>query len=190
MTALFFGSFNPVHVGHLIIAEYFAQQPSVEEVWLVVSPHNPHKPKRGLLDQYHRLDFVERAIANTPGVRASTVEFALPQPSYTTVTLAHLRELHPNREFALIMGLDNLESLPRWRNHEAILAHHRILVYPRLKVATPALMQHPQVQVMDAPVIELSSSHIREALAQGRSVRHMLPEGMYDYLVRERFYAD
>jgi nicotinate-nucleotide adenylyltransferase len=193
--ALFFGSFNPVHVGHCIIAEAMLNQPGVEEVWLVVSPQNPLKKKATLLDQYHRLDLVRRAVEDTPGLRVSDIEFRLPLPSYTSHTLAYLAEMHPEREFSLIMGADTLATLPKWRAWEQILADHEILVYPRLDEHNqlvnpdPTLTEHPNVRLVDAPIVELSATEIRAALKEGRSVRHYLPAGLYEYIVRERFYG-
>ena len=131
-TGLFFGTFNPIHVGHLIIANHMAEHSDLEEVWLVVTPHNPHKKKASLLADHHRWQMVYRATENYPRLKPSNIEFSLPQPSYTVVTLAHLQEKYPGHEFALIMGEDNLKNLHKWKNYEVILKNHHIYVYPRI----------------------------------------------------------
>lgn len=175
-TALFFGSFNPVHVGHLLIADYFAQQ--LGETWMVLSPHNPHKDRRTLAGDYDRLALLELGIGDNERVKASQVEFKLPKPSYTVDTLTHLRERYPTRSFALIMGGDNLLSFERWRNPHQILAHHELHVYvrPDYEVAG-RFAEHPQVHLhQDVPQMHLSSSLIRRRLAAGESVRYLTPE--------------
>jgi nicotinate-nucleotide adenylyltransferase len=187
-TGLFFGSFNPIHIGHLILAEYFATQTDLEEVWLVITPQNPLKKKDSLLDQYHRLDLVHRAIAHNPRLRASDVEFKLEKPSYTIHTLVHLREQHPDRQFTLIMGEDNLVSLPRWKNHEQLLQQFEIMVYPRVGQFPTELAGHKSVQLLNAPVIEISSSQIRQNIKHGLSIRYLVPDSIHDYLTEQQFY--
>lgn len=187
-TGLFFGSFNPIHVGHLILAEYFATQTGLDEVWLVVTPQNPLKKKDSLLDQYLRLDLVNRAIADNPRLRSSNIEFQLPKPSYTIHTLIHLEEKYPDRQFSLIMGEDNLVSLPRWKNFEELLRRFEIWVYPRVGQVATELAGHPQVHLVQAPVIEISSTQIRENLRTGKSVRYLLPEQIHDYVIKEQLY--
>lgn len=188
-TGLFFGSFNPIHVGHLILAEYFATQTELDEVWLVVTPQNPLKKKDSLLDQYLRLDLVHRAIESNNNLRASDVEFKLNKPSYTIHTLIHLREQHPDRQFSLIMGEDNLVSLPRWKNFEQILEQFEVLVYPRVGQHPSELAGHPHVHLVQAPVVEISSSQIRNLLKNKQSIRYLVPDTIHDYLLKEGFYA-
>ncbi len=188
MTALFFGSFNPVHVGHLIIADYFAGQ--LGETWMVVSPHNPHKVRKSLANDYDRLALLEAGIGENARVKASKVEFGLPTPSYTVDTLAYLRQEHPLRRFALIMGGDNLVSLPRWKNPEEILRHHEVHVYLRPgSVVSGPYAVHPQVKLhADAPQMEISSSYIRAKLAAGREVRYLVPEAVREELLAKGMY--
>jgi nicotinate-nucleotide adenylyltransferase len=188
-TGLFFGSFNPIHIGHLILAEYFATQTELEEVWLVVTPQNPLKKKDSLLDQYLRLDLVNRAISDNARLRASDIEFQLPKPSYTIHTLIYLEEKYPDRSFSLIMGEDNLVSLPRWKNYEELMRRFEIWVYPRVGQTQTHLAGHPNIHLVQAPVIEISSTQIRENLHLGKSVRYLLPEQIHDYILRERFYS-
>ena len=188
MTALFFGSFNPVHVGHLIIANYFAEQ--LGETWMVLSPHNPHKERKSLANDYDRLALLELGIGDNPKVRTSNVEFALPKPSYTVDTLAHLRDKYPQRDFALIMGGDNLVSLPRWKNADEIVKHHQVHVYlrPDYEVSGP-YADHPQVKLhRDAPQMQISSSYIRTALSQNRSVRYLVPDAVRQELHAKGLY--
>jgi nicotinate-nucleotide adenylyltransferase len=187
-TGLFFGSFNPIHIGHLILAEYFATQTELDEVWLVVTPQNPLKKKDSLLDQYLRLDLVNRAILDNPRLRASDIEFQLPKPSYTIHTLVHLEEKYRDRQFSLIMGEDNLVSLPRWKNYEELLNRFDLWVYPRVGQSPTALAGHPRVHLVQAPVIEISSTQIRENLRNGRSVRYLLPEQIHDFVIKEQLY--
>ena len=187
-TALFFGSFNPIHVGHLIIANSMLQQDGIDEVWLVVSPHNPLKERSALLADHHRLQMVRRAIDDNYRLRARDIEMHLPQPSYTVVTLAALGEKYPDRQFCLIMGSDNLASLHRWRNYEYILQNYHILVYPRPGSEHCALRDHPSVTMVDVPMIDISSSYIRRLLAEHRDVRYLLTEPVYKYLTEMHFY--
>jgi nicotinate-nucleotide adenylyltransferase len=187
-TGLFFGSFNPVHVGHLILAEYFATQTELEEVWLVLSPQNPLKKRDSLLDQYLRLDLVHRAIESNPKLRVSDIEFKMPRPSYTIHTLIRLREQHPDRSFSIIMGEDNLVSLPRWKNYEQLLEQFEVLVYPRVGQHPSNLAGHPHVHLVQAPVIEVSSSQIRQYIQNKQSVRYLLPDSIYAYVLKEGFY--
>ncbi len=187
-TALFFGSFNPIHVGHLIIANTMVQHGEVDEVWLVVSPQNPLKERATLLADHHRLAMVRRAIDDNYRLKACDIEMHLPVPSYTVVTLAALQEKHPTHEFSLIMGSDNLESLHRWRNYEHILAHHRIFVYPRPGSEHCPLASHPSVTMVDVPMMDISSTYIRQQIQAGRDVRYLLSEPVYQYLTEMHFY--
>lgn len=185
---LYFGTFNPIHVGHCIIAQYMLEFTDLDEVWFVVTPHNPHKKKSTLLDDRQRLHMVNLAIGEHYKLRVSDVEFGLPQPSYTATTLAYLEESHPDHSFHLIMGEDNLESFPRWRNHEAILEEHDLYVYPRINSDGGQLKDHPKVHITGAPIIEIASTDIRQAIKEGKDVSFMLPEAVWTYIDQELFY--
>lgn len=185
---LFFGSFNPVHVGHMIIANYMAEFTDLNKVWMVVSPHNPLKEKSSLLKDYHRLDLVHRAIGDYSKIRVTDIEFNLPQPSYTIDTLIYLEEKFPQNEFAVIMGADNLETLPKWKNYKKILERYDVLVYPRLHSDGGALKDHPRVHITDAPLINISSSFIRKAIKEKKDVCFYLPLNVYGYVTEMNFY--
>ncbi len=179
---LFFGSFNPIHVGHLIIANYMATQTDLDKVWLVVSPQNPLKPKKTLARDYDRLHLAKLGIGDNPRIEVSNVEFSLPKPSYTIDTLAFLKEKYPDREFALIMGGDNIATLHQWKHYEQILAGYDIYVYNRPNYDPGALAQHPRVRLFEAPLLDLSATYIRDCLRSGKSVRYMVPDDVYEYL--------
>lgn len=188
---LFFGSFNPIHIGHLILANYILENSNMEELWFVVSPQNPFKEKKSLLNDYNRLEMVELSIKNYPKMRASNVEFSLPQPSYTIDTLTYLKEKHPNHSFALIMGEDNLKHLHKWKNSDLLINQHQIIVYPRVyngKMEDADYLQHENITLIDAPIIELSASKIREMIKEKKNVRPMLPPEVFDYLDASNFY--
>ena len=187
-TALFFGSFNPIHVGHLIIANTMLQQEEIDEVWMVVSPQNPLKERSSLLADHHRLQMVRSAIDDNYRLRACDIEMHLPIPSYTVVTLAALGEKYPDREFCLIMGSDNLATFQRWRNYEYILEHYHLYVYPRPGSERCPLRNHPNVTMVDVPMMDISSSYIRAQIAAGRDVRYLLTEPVYKYLTEMHFY--
>ncbi|MCC3154349.1 nicotinate (nicotinamide) nucleotide adenylyltransferase [Hymenobacter sp. BT770] len=172
---LLFGSFNPVHVGHLILAEYFATRTDLAEVWLVVSPHSPFKEVADLLPDTERLRLVELALAGNPHLRAEDIEFSLPRPSYTIATLDALRRRHPALEFVLLMGADNLPGLPRWQESARLLSEVDIYIYPRPNVELPELTPFPRVQVMAAPLLDISATYIRESLRAGHSIRYLVP---------------
>lgn len=186
---LFFGSFNPIHTGHLIIANYMANYTELDEVWLIVTPHNPLKKKDSLINQYDRLEMVNLAIEQAENIRSSTIEFTLPQPSYTIDTLTYLREKYPEKAFVLIMGSDNLASLHKWKNHETILRDHSILVYPRPDYAVPAeLAGHPSVTITDTPLMEFSSTFIRNAVKHGKSIRYFVPDSVMAFIENKGLY--
>lgn len=187
---LFFGSFNPIHIGHLIIANHLVEHSAMDELWLVVTPQNPFKEKQSLLDNHLRLEMVNLAIEEYPKLRASNIEFQLPQPNYTVNTLAYLEEKFPNVSFALIMGEDNLKSLHKWKNYEYILEHYPIYVYPRISEGEMPdnLVQHPHIKRVTAPIIELSSTFIREEIKARRNVRPLLPEKVWQYIDRTGVY--
>lgn len=181
---LFFGSFNPIHIGHLIIANYLVENNNLNELWFIVSPQNPFKEKKTLLQENQRLDMVERALKNYPKMRASNVEFSLPRPSYTIDTLTYLKEKYPNLQFTLIMGEDILETFHKWKNAERLVANHPILVYPRIfeNRNTEKYYQHPNISIVKAPIIEISATEIRAMIKTGKNVRPMLPPEVFEYL--------
>ena len=185
---LFFGSFNPVHVGHLIIANFMATQTDLDKVWLVVSPQNPLKPKKTLARDYDRLHLVQLGIGDNPKIQASNVEFDLPKPFYTIDTLAFLKEKYPDRSFALIMGGDNLASLHLWKNYEQILAGYDIYVYKRPAYDVGELAAHPRVRICEAPLLDISATYIRECLRTGKSVRYLVPDAVWEYLESGKLY--
>ena len=187
-TGLFFGSFNPVHTGHMILANYMATQTPLAEVWMVVSPQNPFKKQNTLARDYDRFHLVELAIGDTPGLRASRVEFSLPKPSYTIDTLAVLRDQHPERDFALIMGSDNLETLPKWKNADIILRDYDIHVYNRPGHPGGKLATHPRVTLYDAPLMQLSATYVRNCIQQNRSIRYLVPEAVASEIDRSNLY--
>lgn len=185
---LFFGSFNPIHVGHLIIANSMLELTDMDEVWFVVSPQNPFKERRTLLADHHRLQMVRVAIDDNYKLRACDAELHLPIPSYTVVTLAHLAEKYPNKRFSLIMGGDNLENFRRWRNYEHILENYDIYVYPRPGSELDDLTHHPHVHLVNLPTMDISSSYIRQLIADGHSPRYLLTDPVFNYLTEMHFY--
>lgn len=187
-TGLFFGSFNPVHVGHMVLANYFLAETELKEVWFVVSPHNPLKEKSGLIHERYRLEMVKLAIGDFVKMKASNIEFGLPQPSYTVNTLAHLQEKYPKKEFALIMGSDNLQTFHKWKNYEAILEKHFIYVYPRPGFDEGKFKGHPKIKMTEAPLIEISSTYIRKAVKEKKDVRFYMPAPAWEYMKEMHFY--
>lgn len=187
---LYFGTFNPIHVGHLIIANHMAEFTDMDQVWMVVTPHNPLKKKSTLLDDHHRLEMVHLAAEGYDHIRPSDIEFKLPQPNYTVNTLVHLLEKYPTHEFSLIMGEDNLNSLHKWKNYEVLLQNHDIYVYPRIngESANEELINHPRVHRIDAPVIEISSTFIRKSIKDGKNVKPLLPQKVWEYIDHNLFY--
>ena len=187
---LFFGSFNPIHIGHLIMANYLVEHTDLNEIWLVVTPHNPLKKKAGLLNDFQRLTMARLATENYPKIKASHIEFDLPQPNYTIDTLTILQEKYPDKQFVLLMGADNLAGLPKWKNYEAILAYYQIYVYPRLtdKKVPDYLTDHAAVKMIKAPIIEISATQIRKDIKTGRNVRPLLPPEVFQYLDEMNFY--
>ncbi|MBV6442275.1 MAG: nicotinate-nucleotide adenylyltransferase [Haliscomenobacteraceae bacterium CHB4] len=185
---LFFGSFNPIHVGHLIIANYMATQTDLDKVWLVVSPQNPLKPKKTLARDYDRLHLTRLGIGDNPKIQASNVEFDLPKPSYTVDTLAFLKEKYPDREFALIMGGDNLATLHLWKNYEHLLTHYDIYVYRRPAFDLGEWATHPRVRICEAPLLDISATYIRDCIRKGKSVRYLVPDAVWEYLESSNLY--
>lgn len=190
---LFFGSFNPIHIGHLILSNYIVEHSDMDELWFVVSPQNPFKQKKSLLNDHYRLDMVELAIKHYPKMRASNIEFSLPKPSYTIDTLTYLKERHPNHTFALIMGEDNLEGLHKWKNADYLVDNHQIIVYPRISEnenSQSKYSQHPNIHKIDAPIIELSATEIRKMIKERKNTRPMLPPEVFDFLDKNGFYEN
>ena len=199
---LYFGTFNPIHVGHLVIANYMAEFTDLEQIWLVVTPHNPLKDKSTLLNDRHRFNMVQEAIFDSAKLMASDVEFKLPKPSYTITTLTYLQEKYSKHEFSLIMGEDNLRTFHKWYNHEVILEKHKLYVYPRVLTVHEELevktisndllnnyRSHKNVIICDdAPVMKVSSSFIRDAIKNGKDVRYLLTEPVYKYIDEMNFY--
>jgi len=187
---LYFGTFNPIHTGHLIIANYMVEFSELSEIWMVVTPHNPFKKKSSLLENHHRLEMVYKACEDYPNLKPSDIEFSLPQPNYTVNTLIQLEEKYPNLEFALIMGEDNLKSLHKWKNYEVILERYPIYVYPRISegLVENEFLNNDKITRISAPIIELSSTFIRNAVKEGKNIRPMLPEKVWKYLDEMNFY--
>lgn len=186
---LYFGTYNPIHIGHLAIANYMVEFTDINQLWFVVSPQNPHKIKKKLLDDYQRLEMVHRAVEGDDRMRASNIEFNLPKPSYTVDTLAYLKEQHPNYDFVILMGSDNLENFHKWKNYEAILENYGIIVYPRPGFDRSKIPDHKNITIAEeAPLMEISSSFIRSAIRDGKDVRHFLPAKTWEYLEEMNFY--
>ena len=187
---LFFGSFNPVHCGHMVLAGYMSEFTDLEQIWFIVSPHNPLKLKNSLLQDYHRLSLVKIAIGDNRKLKASDIEFKLPRPSYTINTLAYLFEKFPSHQFVLILGSDNLESFTKWKNYSEILDQVELYVYPRKDSAGGELINHPKVKKIPAPLMEISSSFIRDAIHNKKDIRYMLPEKVWEYIDEMSFYKN
>ncbi len=187
---LYFGTFNPIHAGHLIIANHMAEFTELEQIWLVVTPHNPLKKKDTLLDDYQRLQLVYLATEDYPSLKPSDIEFKLPQPNYTIHTLVHLQEKYPQHEFSLIMGEDNLKSLHKWKNYEQILENYSVYVYPRISAEpdNAKFQNHPRVIFVDAPIVEISSTFIRESIKNKKNIRPLLPEKAWQYIDHNNLY--
>tara|TARA_R110002049_G_scaffold11079_3_gene53160 strand:+ start:318 stop:896 length:579 start_codon:yes stop_codon:yes gene_type:complete len=187
---LYFGTFNPIHVGHLTIANHLAEHSDLDQVWFVVTPLSPFKKKSSLLDNYQRLEIVHLATKDYDKLRPSDIEFGLKQPNYTIDTLAYLFEKFPKYDFSLIMGEDNLKSFHKWKNYELILENHHIYVYPRISEGKTDTQfnDHPKIIKVDAPIMELSSTFIRNEIKNGNNVRPMLPEHVWKYIDEMNFY--
>jgi len=187
---LYFGTFNPIHIGHLTIANYIAEYSDLDQVWFVVTPHSPFKKKSSLLDNNHRYQMVMRATEDYQKLKPSNIEFKLPQPNYTINTLVHLQEKYPDYAFCLIMGEDNLKSFHKWKNYELILEDYEIYVYPRISEGKTESQfdKHPKIHKVDAPIMELSSTFIRNAIKEKKNIRPMLPEYVWQYLDEMNFY--
>jgi nicotinate-nucleotide adenylyltransferase len=184
---LYFGSFNPIHIGHLIIASHILNATELEKVWLVISPQNPFKKAASLLNEYDRLHLAQLAVDGNDNIRAIDIEFSLPKPSYTSHTLAYLKEKYPTHQFSIIMGSDSFQNLGNWKNADAIIAHYPILVYKRpgfdIEDSYGAM-----VNVMDAPLLEISATHIRGLVEAGKSIRYLVPDKVEREILDSRFY--
>lgn len=185
---LFFGSFNPIHNGHLAIAEYIYEYSDIDELWFVVSPQNPLKRRHNLLDDHHRLEMVYLAIGDDPRFRVSDIEFHMPKPSYTIDTLSYLSDKYKNYTFKMIIGADNLVSFDKWKNYELLAEKYTRLVYPRHGVSEEEISKHKNIEIVDAPKIEISSSFIRKAISEGKKLSFFLPEKVFEYIDKMNFY--
>jgi nicotinate-nucleotide adenylyltransferase len=187
---LYFGTFNPIHVGHLTIANHMAEYSGLDEIWMVVTPHNPLKKKSTLLDNHHRIAMVDIALEDYPKIKSSKIEFDLEQPNYTVNTLAVLEEKYPENEFCLIMGEDNLKSFHKWKNYEVILDRYHLYVYPRISegILETRFDGHAKITKVSAPIMELSSTFIRKGIKEGKNIRPMLPQNVWEYLDEMNFY--
>jgi nicotinate-nucleotide adenylyltransferase len=188
-TGLFFGSFNPIHIGHLVIANYMVEYTDLDKLWFVVSPRNPLKNAKNLLNEYDRLDLVRLAIEGDDRMEVSNVEFNMPRPSYTIDTLTHLQEKFPNNEFVPIMGTDTALTLPKWKNHEALLENFQVYVYPRPDIKLEELIDSPSIHHYDAPLMKISASFIRRAIKQGKSIKYMVPDAVIYHIDKWGFYS-
>lgn len=187
---LFFGTFNPIHIGHIIIGNYMVENTDLEQVWFVVTPHNPLKKKLGLLDDYQRLEMVHRALSPYDKLRPSDIEFKLPQPNFTTHTLLKLEEKYSGHQFSLIVGGDNLRTFQKWKNYHHILDNYKLYVYPRpgIEKGLPEVLTHPGVIITDAPLIDISATLIRQQIKAGKNVRAFMPLEAWQYMDEMNFY--
>jgi nicotinate-nucleotide adenylyltransferase len=188
ITGLYFGSFNPIHIGHMVIANYMVEFTNLEQLWFVVSPQNPLKEKKSLLQDYHRLEMVRLAVEEDDRFKVSDIEFKLPTPSYTIDTLTYLQEKYPGREFQLVMGADGLRTFHKWKNADLIVKKYHRLIYPRPGTDREAASHLPNATLVDAPVMEISSSFIRQAIKEGKNMSHLVPSKAYTYMREMHFY--
>ncbi len=179
---LFFGSFNPVHIGHMLIADFLIHNSDLDQIWMVVTPHNPLKPKKSLAKDYDRLHLMRLATEDNNHIKPSDLEFSLPKPSYTVDTMAYVTEKYPQHDFHLIMGGDSIASLHRWKNYEVLLQKYKILVYRRPEYELGDLQNHESVTILDAPQIEISASYVRNRIKEKQSIRYLVPDAVYQYL--------
>jgi nicotinate-nucleotide adenylyltransferase len=186
--ALYFGSFNPIHTGHLIIAESILLQKEIDKVWFVVSPQNPFKKSQGLLNETSRFFLTQLAVENNEHFGASNIEFSLPKPSYTIDTLTYLKEKHPTHTFSLLMGGDNLEHFEKWKNYETIIENYKIYVYKRPDASNQNLLNHPNIIILDVPMIEISSTLIRSRIQKKESIRYLVPDVVREEIEKSGFY--
>jgi nicotinate-nucleotide adenylyltransferase len=186
---LFFGSFNPIHQGHLIIANIMVESTELEKVWFVVSPQNPFKKRETLLHEFDRLDMVDAAIYEDYNMKSCDIEFNMPKPSYTIDTMAYLSEKYPDHEFKLIIGEDNLKHFPKWKNHERILEDYGVFVYPRPDAQKTPLHDHPRVRMVAAPLIDISATFIRKCVKNNQSIRYLVPDPVISIIKSKKLYT-
>lgn len=186
-TGLYFGSFNPIHTGHLIIANHILNETSIDKIWFVVSPHNPFKESDTLLNEYERFHLVQKAIENDHRLKATDIEFSLPRPSYTVHTLAYLREKYPGQEFCLIMGSDSFQNLGKWKNADHIIKNYELVIYrrPGFEVVNSL---GANIQIMDAPLLEISATHIRKLVQEGKSIKYLVPPAVEEEIFKSGMY--
>jgi nicotinate-nucleotide adenylyltransferase len=187
---LFFGSFNPVHIGHLIIANHMANETDLDQVWMVVSPQNPFKDKKSLAKDRDRYNLVHLAIGDNPKLSVSDIEFSMPKPSYTIDTLTYLKEKYPNKIFYLIMGGDNVPTLPKWKNSEFLIENYKIYVYKRPGYDLGPLASHPNITSVEAPLLDISSTHIRQLIKERKSIQYLMPDAARLEIERSSIYSD
>ena len=187
---LYFGSFNPIHIGHLIIANHMVENSDLDELWMVVTPHNPLKKKSSLLNNHHRLEMVFLATEQYDKIKPSDIEFNLPQPNYTIQTLAHLSDKFPEHHFNIIMGEDNLKSFHKWKNYEAILEDYNLYVYPRISggIVENQFKSHPKIHRVDAPIVQISSTMIRNGIKEQKNCKPLLSHNVWKYIDEMNFY--
>ena len=185
---LFFGSFNPIHIGHLIIASIMAETTDLKKVWFIVSPQNPFKPSKGLLHEFDRYDMVRAAVYDSFKLEVNDIEFHLPKPSYTIHTLVHLSEKHPDKSFRVIIGEDNLHSFTKWKNYQRILDDYGLYVYPRPGAQPSDLKTHPNVTMVDAPMLDISATFIRNCIRKNQSIRYLVPDAVEEIIRTKGFY--
>ena len=186
---LYFGSFNPIHHGHLLIANYILDHSNLDQIWFVVSPQNPLKASNSLLNEYHRLFLVKTAVEGENKLKASDIEFKLPKPSYTADTMAYLQEKYPDHEFSIVMGSDSFQNLPKWKNFEWLLRNYPIYVYKR--PGHENLISYPQarqINILDAPLLPISATHIRKNIRDGKSIRYLVPDAVKAEIERNHYY--
>lgn len=186
---LFFGSFNPIHIGHLIIANVMHQSTDLDEVWFVVSPQNPFKKNNNLLHEFDRYDMVQAAIESDFHFRVTDIEFSMPKPSYTIDTLVVLEEKYPNHQFSLIIGGDNLVGFPKWKNYQMILDNYGLYVYPRPESGESELRDHPSVRMVDAPKMDISATLIRKMIRNNQSIKYLVPDRVNDLILSRRLFV-
>lgn len=187
---LFFGTFNPIHIGHMVLANYLAEFSDLDEVWFVITPMSPFKQKKSMLSNIHRLAIANIAVEDFPKLKTSDIEFKLPQPNYTIYTLINLEEKFPQHTFNLIMGEDNLKGFHKWKNYETILENYHIYVYPRISEGKieSKFTNHPKIKLVNAPIVQISSTFIRKAIKNRKDVRTMLPTNVWQYIEEMNFY--